>query len=164
MLRPLIVCFLIAASSLFSMQRPDRTAVTAKDISAPVPVVFGKEDDGLPEKLHVVGRIAKVSFSRACGGVYWSGTIKIKLLQKIANYPFQSVFVVVNCLEDSENEKKYLGKIVRLEVSKLYPKLREYQDLDTFYFELIDNTIDSGGVPFYCTTMSPREILGKALK
>ena len=155
----LILCLLLTASSIRSTQQVESVAQLAKEVSSPVPVVFGKKDDGLPEKLLVVGRISKVSFSRACGGVYWSGTIKIKLLQKIADYPHQNVFVVVNCLEDKQNQTKYLNKVVRLEVSKLYPELRKFRDPDSFYFELIDNTIDSGGVPFYYTNVSGQELL-----
>ena len=150
--------FFVAASSLFSVQRRD-LAVTASEVSSPVPVVFGKKDDGFPEKLQLVGRITKVSFSRACGGVYWSGTIRVELLREIANYPYRNVFVVVNCLEDSENEKKYLNSTVRMEVSKLYPEFRQFRGLDSFYFELIDNTINADGVPFYCSTVGRREIL-----
>jgi hypothetical protein len=151
--------FLITTSSILSIQKVDLTGI-AKEVSSPVPVVFGKKSDGLPEKLQVVGRITSVSFSRACGGVYWSGTIKMELLQMIPNYPYRNVFVVVNCLEDSQNEKEYLNKVVRIELSKLYPELRKFRDPGSFYFELIDNTIDSGGVPFYCTNASRQEILG----
>ena len=158
----LILCVtLFTASSRRSIQEIELAARIAKKVSSPVPVVFGKKDDGLPEKLLVVGGISKVSFSRACGGVYWSGTIKIQLLQKIADYPHQNVFVVVNCLEDKQNQKKYLHKVVRLQLSKLYPELRKFHDPDSFYFELIDNTIESGGVPFYYTNASGAELLAQ---
>lgn len=156
----LILCLLvITATSISSIQQVESDAQIARVVSSPVPLVFGNKDDGLPEKLDVVGRISKVSFSRACGGVYWSGTIKIELLQKIADYPHQNVFLVVNCLEDNQNEKKYLKKVVRLEVSKLYHEFRKFRDPETFYFELIDNTIDSCGVPFYYTNASGPELL-----
>lgn len=156
----LILCLLLnSASSIPSTQKIDSAAQLAKEVSSPVPVVFGKKDDGLPEELLVVGRISKVSFSRPCGVVYWSGTIKIQPLQKIPNYPHKNVFVVVNCLQDSQNEKKYLNKVVKLKLSKLYPEQRMFRNPDTFFFELIDNTIDSGGVPFYYTNAGREKIL-----
>lgn len=133
--------------------------VTEAQASSPIHVVFGRKSDGLPETLKVRGIISEISFSRACGVVWWSGTLKIKLIDKIQGYPYDDVFVVVNCLEDSQNEKRYLNKIVEMEVSKLYPRYRKFRGVDTFYFELIDNTIDSKGVPFYCTKMGRDEIL-----
>jgi hypothetical protein len=137
-----------------SKAAPDEMA----DVSAPVPVVFGKKDDGLPEKLTARGTITKASLSRACGVVFWSGTLEITLRDKIERYPHPKVYVVVNCLEDND-EKKYLGEDVEVGVSKLYPSYSQFHDAATFYFESIDNTIDSGGIPFYCTTMSGDDIL-----
>ena len=87
----------------------------------------------------------------------------MELLQKVKDYPHRNLFVVVNCPEDSENEKKYLNKVVRLEVSKLYPEYTRFRDPESFYFELIDNTIDSDGVPFYYPHVSRREILGQCV-
>jgi hypothetical protein len=83
-------------------------------------------------------------------------------LDKIEGYPHEYVFVVVNCLEDYQNEAKYLNKVVEMDVSKLYPKYRKYRGVKTFYFELIDNTINSGGVPFYCANMWRDDILQQA--
>lgn len=144
-----------------SPQKINFDAPDAAHVSGPVAVVFGKKGDGLPEKLQVVGRINKVSFSRGCGVVLWSGTIELQLIEKVASYPYKRIYVVVNCLEDSENKKKYLGKVVKLEVSKLYVRYHDLrdQDPDTFYFELIDNTIDSRGLPFYCTNAGREDIL-----
>ena len=142
--------FFVTAGSVLSIQKGDSSKRLAREVSGRVQVVFGKEGDGLPERMHVVGRITEVSFSRSCGVVLWSGTIKLELLGKVRDYPYRNVYVVVNCLDDSQNEKKYLGKVVRLELLKLYPKYRHYQP-DSFYFELIENRLNSRGVPFYCT-------------
>ena len=157
----IITCaiFVIAASTL-SAPKVDSSKRIAREVSQPVQVVFGKKGDGLPETMFVVGRITELSFSRACGGVLWSGTIKLQLLEKIRNYPYKNVYVVVNCLEDSRDEKKYLGKVVKLKLLKLYPKYRHSRG-EGFYFELIDNTINSGGVPFYCTDAGPATILAQ---
>ena len=46
-----------------------------------------------------------------------------------------------------------------MEVAKLYPAYRKFRGVNIFYFELIDNTIDSEGVPFYCTNLGREEIL-----
>jgi hypothetical protein len=133
--------------------------VTEAQVSAPIPVVFGKKDDGLPEQFKARGVISAISFSRACGVVLWSGTLKIKLMDKIEGYPYENVFVVVNCLEDFENAKGYLNKTVEIEVSKLYPEYRKIRGANDLYFELIDNTIKSGCVPFYITNMGRWGIL-----
>ena len=142
-------------------QQPLRrmTEINGRDVSSPVPVVFGKKEDGLSERFRLRGVITEVSFSRGCGVVWWSGTLRIKLLERVEGYPYESVFVVVNCLEDSRNKKRYLNRIVKMEVSKLYPEYGRPVDNNNFYFELIDNTIDSGRVPFYCTRMWRDEIL-----
>ena len=50
---------------------------------------------------------------------------------------------------------------MKLRLSKLYPEQRTFRNPYTFYFELIDNTIDSGGVPFYYTNDSPEKILAQ---
>lgn len=148
-------------SNAFARQKFERKVknVTESEVSSPVPVIFGKKSDGLPETMKVRGRISEVSFSRACGVILWSGTLKVKLLDKTEGYPYEYAFIVVNCLEDSQNEAKYLDKVVEMNVSKLYPKYRKYRGAKTFYFELIDNTINSGGVPFYCTSMGRDETL-----
>ena len=82
-----------------------------------------------------------------------------RLLQEVSNYPYRDVFVVVNCLEDYRDEKRYLDKVVRLKLSKLYPELRVCRKEESFCFEMIDNTIKSGKIPFYYTPASPQEIL-----
>jgi hypothetical protein len=58
-------------------------------VSSPLSVVFGKTNDGLPETMKVRGKISEISFSRACGVGFWSGTLKLKLLDKIAGYPHE---------------------------------------------------------------------------
>jgi hypothetical protein len=142
-----------------SSQEPE---INGSNVSAPVPVVFGNRGDGFPEQFKLRGVIAEASFSRACGTVWWSGTLRIKLLDRVKGYPHKNVFVVVNCLSDSSNERRYLGKVVTMEVSKLYSEYSKIQGPDHFYFELIDNTIDSKGIPFYCTRMWRDQILAFA--
>jgi len=135
---------------------------TAKLISSPRPVVFGTTNDGLPETMKVRGRISEISFSRACGVVFWSGTLKLKLLDKIPGYPHENLYVVINCLEDSQNEAKYLNKVVEMNVTKLLPRSGLYREGDACYYEFIDNTINSKGVPFYCSRIWRDELLRQA--
>jgi hypothetical protein len=142
--------FVVTAGSVLSTQKGDSNRRIAREVSWPVQVVFGKTGDGLPEKMDVIGRITEVSFSTPCGTIAWAGTIKLELLEKSRTYPHKNVYVVMLCLQDRQNEKKYLGKVVKLKLLKLYPKYRHSKD-DSFYFELIENTINSRGVPFYCT-------------
>ncbi len=140
-----------------ALQKP-HPKVNAVEVSSPVPVVFGEKDDGLPERLKARGTISKVSLSRACGVVFWSGTLEITLRGKIKGYPHSKLYLVVNCLEGND-EKKYLGREVEVSASKLYAEYSDVRDASTFYFEAIDNTIDSGGITFYCTTLSVDDIL-----
>lgn len=131
--------------------------------SRQVPVVFGRRDDGFPERLEVHGVITELCFAGGkCGGNWESGTIKVKLLDNIEGYPHENVFVVVSCFYDPDfEEKKYLKKVVRLEVSKLYPNYNRSTEERPCYYEIITNTIKSRGTPFYCTRKGIREIIGR---
>ena len=106
--------FLATASFSFSPFGEDSITQRASEVSAPVPIVFGRKRDRQPERMRVEGRIKDVSFSRACGGVYWSGTIEIELLKKIRGYPYRKVYVVVNCLEDEQNRESEEFMIIKL--------------------------------------------------
>lgn len=124
-----------------------------------MPVVFGKKGDGLPERFKARGVITEVSFAPAdCGTIFWSGTIKIELLDKVEGYPHEDVFVVVPCFVDPGGEGKYLKKTVGLRVSKQYEDHR-YDARKPCYFEIIINTINSRGVPFYCSEEGREGIL-----
>jgi hypothetical protein len=141
----------------------------ASRVSGPVPIVFGKRDDGLPETLALHGTIEDLAFSQAgCGVVAWSGTLKVKLTQPIAAYSHDSVFIVLTCFPDFEefkdNRALYIGRSVSLKVSKLYPEYRfgVIKDIKKApcAFGLINNSLDSKKVPFYCT----RENISESIK
>jgi hypothetical protein len=129
-------------------------------ISQPVLVKFGKKDDGFAESLKIRGTIIELTFGQAyCGTIFWSGTVKVKLLNKIEGYPYENVFVVVPCFLDPDNEEKYLNKTINLEVSKSYDNYNRYDKKKPCYFEIITNNINSGGVPFYCSKLGQEELL-----
>lgn len=117
-------------------------------------VVYGSKKDGLPDNLTVRGTITDVSFAIAeCGGIIWAGTLKIKLSDKIESYPHENVFVVVKCFT-GDDKSKYMNKIVSLNLEKIYNKKK-----GPCYFEIVTNTINSNGVPFYCALLGQEEIL-----
>jgi hypothetical protein len=160
------ILLLLSFSSLLMVggtaQRKPSPAKTPKasEISFPTPIVFGQKNDDLPERLKLRGEITEISFARAyCGVIFWSGTARIKLLDKIHGYPHENVFVVIPCFLDPNNERQYLNKVVRFEVSKLYAHYNHYSKENPCYYSLITNTIDSHGVPFYCSLLGQNDIL-----
>ena len=152
------------------------TQGTPSGVSSPVPVVFGRKDDGFPETMTVTGVIKDLTFIKAgCGGVAWAGTLRLELKEKVSNSPPKDVFVVVGCFPDFEkfgsNRKSYLNKPVRLTVSKLYPDLRFSSIIAAgrdvlkvpCAFDLITNEINSKGIPFYCTSENISESIEASL-
>jgi hypothetical protein len=106
------------------------------------PLIFAAKDDNLPEEISVRGRITEITFPNAgCGWVRNAGTLKIKLSEQIANYPHQFVYVAAACFLDLKGEENYLGQEVCLKVKKM-------KDCSSCP-EVVSNTIDSDGVPFY---------------
>ena len=120
-----------------------------------IPVVYGSKVDGLPDYLKVQGTITEVSLSPiACGFIEWAGTLKIRLANKIDGYPHEDIFVIATCfIGDDKSKYMYLNKIVSLELVKLHDKTEERPP-----FDLVANTIDSEGVPFYWTGLGPDDI------
>jgi hypothetical protein len=162
-LRTILVLFTIIISSFqvpASAQEKIEKNPSTELISESAPVVFGKKDDGYPEKLKVRGVITELSFAQAyCGVIAWSGTIKVKLLDKIEGYPYENVFIVVPCFLDPNNENKYLKKMVQVDVFKLYDDYNQYKKKKPCYFEIITNTLNSNNIPFYCSRTGQEELL-----
>jgi hypothetical protein len=106
------------------------------------PLIFASKDDNLPEEINVRGTITEITFPSAyCGWVRNAGTLKIKLTEQIADYPHQFVYVAAACFLDLKGEEKYLGQEVCF-TAKLMRDCRRCP-------EVVSNTIDSGGLPFY---------------
>lgn len=105
------------------------------------PVIYGTKNDHLPPKMKVRGVIKQVTFVPfACGVICWSGTAKIKLLNKIKGYEPEYVYVAVLCLMGKE--ENFLNKIVEIKVKKLEKETPAG-------CEGIVNAIDSKGTAFY---------------
>jgi hypothetical protein len=158
----LLSCLALALGGLLVFGQSsdrDRGKLKASEISAPVPIVFGRKNDGLPEKIEVRGTIEDLTFARAgCGVVAWGGTLRVRLDRKIPGYPYKDVFIVISCFPDFEkfdHRDQYIDKPVALALSKLYPQYQfgMFKDINKVpcAFDLITNQIDSEGVPFYCT-------------
>jgi hypothetical protein len=105
------------------------------------PVIYGRKNDNLPKRMKVRGVIEEVSFVPfACGVICWSGTAKIKLLNKIKGYKPEYVYITVLCFMGKEED--FLNKIVEVKVSKL-----EKGKMPSC--EGTVNSIDSNGIAFY---------------
>ena len=110
--------------------------------SGPIRIHFAKDADSLPEALELCGRVVEESLPAQCGTVAWAGTLKLRLLKKVTGYKPEFVYVVVPCLGDMGST--FMDRTVRIRVDKLYI------DHKTCYFDLIENKIESEGIPFYC--------------
>ncbi len=171
---PLVILVFIGDPlTVAQSQSQSRIEFTASEVSSPVPVVFGRKDDGLPEKMGVRGVIKDLTFiSAGCGGVAWAGTLRIRLDEKISGYSPEDVFVVVGCFPDFEKfgyqRDRYLNQSVMLTVSKLYPEYQfgVFADINKVPcpFDLITNKINSKGVPFYCTNENISDGIETSLK
>ena len=103
------------------------------------PVIYGDENDALPEKIKGRGIIVEITkFFIGCGLIGWNGTAQIKLLKKPKNYQHEYVYVAAWCgFMRDEN----LNEIVEFKLSKLKNgEVRGGKPL---------STIDSGGIAFY---------------
>jgi hypothetical protein len=105
------------------------------------PVIYGRKDDNLPKRMKVRGVIEEVTFiPMSCGVICWSGTAKIKLLNKVKGYEPTYVYITVLCFTGRRED--FINKIVEVKVIKL----KAGKPLSC---EGVANSIDSKGVPFY---------------
>jgi hypothetical protein len=51
------------------------------------------------------------------------------LLDHIEGYPAKNVFIVIPCFLDPNNERKYLNKVVQMEVVTFYCSVMGQQDI-----------------------------------
>ena len=156
----LCVAFLSVVAVPQQSQKVQDQLTRPRFVSGPVPIVFGKRNDGFPEKMIARGTISDLTFSdAACGVIAWAGTVKIRLTESIPGYDHDDVFVMLPCFPDFEKygreRERYLNRAVSLEVSKLYPEynfglLTNVRKVPCA-FEIINNSLDSKKTPFYCT-------------
>lgn len=110
------------------------------------PIVYAKENDGLPNKIKAKGEIVEASVSGIyCGTVATGGTLKIRLAERIKNYNNDFLYVVVLCLAGAENEN-LVGQNIEFEVKKI-------TEFPYKFGVLLSNGIDSNGSPFYLSTV-----------
>ena len=107
------------------------------------PVIYGKKDDGFPDRVNLRGAIVKVSFADSCGFWRSGGVLQIKIARIPPGYNSEHLYVVAPCLMGWEGDEQYAGRVVCMSVKKM--KLGEMCHAD-----YIRNSIDSKGVPFYC--------------
>ena len=107
------------------------------------PIIYGKKDDGFPDRVNLQGSIAKVSFAQSCGFFRSGGVLQIKLARNAQSYNHEHIYVVAPCLMGWEGDEQYQGKVVCMTVKKMKPG-------DKCHSDYIHNRIDSKGVPFYC--------------
>lgn len=141
----ILVFFLIAAnaSSAPNTFEPHAPLHHVTENDQAFPVIYGKKDDGFPDKVRLRGSITKVSFAWSCGMVHEGGVLELKLARTSPEYNREHIYVVAPCLLGWEGDEQYFGKEVCMTVNKM--KAGEMCHAD-----YIRNTIDSKGVPFYC--------------
>jgi hypothetical protein len=110
--------------------------------SGPVRIYYGKDKDSLPESFDLTGTVVQQTLAPECGDVMFGSTLKIRPSQKITGYSPEFVYVVVLCM--SEISRDFIGKTVNMHVKKSYAGEHPCE------CELIQNRIDSQGIPFYC--------------
>jgi len=114
------------------------------------PVIYGKKDDGFPDRLSTRGIITKMSFTGECGFSRGAGVLQIKLTRTTPGYNGEYIYVAAPCLLGWEGDERYPGKEVCMTVKKM-------KQGDTCHADYIRNTIDSKGVPFYCLSWKSSE-------
>lgn len=114
------------------------------------PVVFGKADDGFPDKLKIRGVITRITFTHiSCGVLCLWGTAEVRLLQRTKGYDHEFIYVTVLCF--GGNEKDFIGKIVEQRVRKASEEA--FKNCEIFV-----NFLDSNGKPFYdLLSKNPRQ-------
>ena len=158
-----LISGLILVFSLIAVHRTDTPQKFERDAGLQgqtengqkFPVIYGKKDDGFPDRLTARGVIEKVSFSRDCGLVHGGGVLQIKVAGTTPDYNSEHIYVVAPCLMGPEADEQYVGKVVCMSVKKM-------KSGDMCHSDYIHNTMDSKGVPFYCLSWQswkPKEFL-----
>ncbi len=141
----ILVFFMIGTHGPNTAQKfePDSALQSDTKNNQEFPVIYGKKDDGFPDRVNLRGAITKVSFTRDCGLVHGGGVLQIKVVRTAPGYNREHIYVAAPCLLGWEGEEQYLGREVCMSVKKMKPG-------DLCHADYIHNTIDSKGVPFYC--------------
>jgi hypothetical protein len=106
-------------------------------ISVYFKAVYNKADNGLPDSIHVKGKIISCC-NGSCGWLCYGGTMEVELTEKIKDYPHKTIILVTACLAYSE-----CGKIIDVISSKLL-------ETDTqCYYQSVMNCYQGHDIPFY---------------
>ena len=107
------------------------------------PIIWGKKEDGFPDKIKIKGIVTKVTLVQiSCGVLCHFGTAEIKLLTKPKGYKYDFIYVTVLCFSGKKEE--YLNRIIEQEVLKT-----NENHFKKYYCGGVYNFIDSNGTPFY---------------
>ena len=100
-------------------------------------VLAHRDSTSHPDTVHIVGNIVKAS--PGIGGDLCSGgTLKIKLTERIHNYPHEFIYLVMTPVT-----RVILDKEVHLTATQYTGKEEEC------YYKQIINIVDSEGIPFF---------------
>jgi len=93
-----LVFFLFAAtSSSTSLTFEAQSALhDQKETNQELPVIYGRTDDGYPDRVNLRGQIAKMSFTADCGFSRGAGVLQIKLGRTAPRYNGEHVYVVAS--------------------------------------------------------------------
>lgn len=119
-------------------------------------IIYAKKNDKLPDSIKAKGEIVDASLNETyCGLVGTGGTLKIRLTEKVENYNYEYLYVIVLCVAGKEN-KNLVGENIEIEVKKMtkYP----------YNSSVVLASLDSNGIPFYFSTVDGTGGLIKKLK
>jgi hypothetical protein len=110
------------------------------------PITYGSNGDGLPRRLKVRGTITQVDYAPPrCGELIFPATFEVRLDGGAHDYKRPFVYLVVPCLYQPEGaEQELRGKRVEVTALKQDSKRRPC------FYDIKTNSINSGGLPFYC--------------
>lgn len=146
----LLIAFPYALSGFAQSRKEGRLEFSHFEL----PIVYAKEDDGLPKKINTFGVVVEASSALDCGGVATAGTLKIKLDEKVKGLSDNYLYLVVLCFSSDEREK-LLNKKVKIEATKL--KKYPYK-----FAVLLMNSIDSHGTPFYLSSKETLRVFSQS--
>jgi hypothetical protein len=110
-----------------------------------LPIALGEKGDGLPKKLTVLGKIARVDYAPpACGELIFAATVEVKLDVKVIGYDDAFVYLVVPCLYRPKGADTFLNRRVELTATK------QDDNRQPCFYDRGGTSIDSRGLPYYC--------------
>jgi len=104
-------------------------------------IVYAKESDRLPETIAVNGTVVDAIVpGTMCGPVAQAGSLKIRLDERVTDYPDEYLYVIVLCLTSEEN-----NDLVGKRVDFVAKKMTKYP----YSFSVLLTAIETHGRAFY---------------